>query len=90
MRRMRSDFPPDARSAQNFIPDGAGWSGLDPPGIAQESINLRSRALQNSGTPNQSLPRDTQPPSENDAIGTKDTELTDQLLAFMKVSKPTN
>ena len=28
--------------------------------------------------------------SEGDAIGTSDTELTDQLLAFMKVGKPTN
>jgi hypothetical protein len=28
--------------------------------------------------------------SEGDAIGTSDTELTDQLLVFMKVGKPTN
>jgi hypothetical protein len=28
--------------------------------------------------------------SIGDAIGTKDAELTDQMLAFMKVGKPTN
>ena len=66
------------------------WAGLDPPGIAQESINLEAALCKIQRCPTKAFLETHSHLSENDAIGTKDTELTDQLLAFMKVSKPTN
>ncbi len=66
------------------------WAGLDPPGIEQESINLDAALCKAQHCPTKVVLKTHNHLSVNDAIGTKDTELTDQLLAFMKLAKPTN
>ena len=65
-------------------------SGFDPPGIARESINLIATMCRQQHCPTEVLLKTHNHISEGEAIGTKDTELTDQLLAFMKRGKPAN
>jgi triacylglycerol lipase len=64
------------------------WAGLDPPGIERESVNLVDALCKAQRCPTQSLLKTHNHISIANAIGTTDTELTDQLLAFMKLGKP--
>ena len=66
------------------------YAGLDPPGIAQASIDLIDALCNAQRCPTKLFLKTHSHMSEGNAIGTNDTELTDQLLAFMKVGKPTN
>ena len=65
-------------------------AGLDPPGIARESTDLIDAMCRQQHCPTKVFLSTHNHISVANAIGTKDTELTDQLLAFMKVGKPTN
>lgn len=60
------------------------WAGLEPPGIERESVNLDA-ALRRTHRPVTTLVLKTHSHiSAMNAIGTADTELTDQMLAFVK------
>ena len=63
------------------------YAGFDPPGIEKESINLIDALCKAERCPTKVFLKTHSHMSEGDAIGTTDTELTDQLLAFMKVGK---
>jgi acetyl esterase/lipase len=64
------------------------WAGLDPPGIEKESINLVDALCKAQRCPAKVLLQTHNHISVANAIGTNDTELTDQLLVFMKLGKP--
>ena len=66
------------------------YAGFDPPGIEQESINLIDALCKAQRCPTKAFLKTHSHMSEGNSIGTNDTELTDQMLAFMKVGKPTN
>ena len=66
------------------------YAGLDPPGIERESVDLVAALCKQQRCPTKVLLKTHNHISVAQSIGTKDTELSDQLLAFMKVGKPTN
>jgi triacylglycerol lipase len=66
------------------------WAALDPPGIERESVNLVDALCKQQRCPAKVLLKTHNHISVAQSIGTRDTELSDQLLAFMKVGKPTN
>ena len=66
------------------------YAALDPPGIERESINLIDALCKAQRCPAKVFLKTHNHISIAQAIGTKDTELSDQLLAFMKVGRPTN
>jgi len=66
------------------------YAGLDPPGIERESTDLIAALCKQQRCPTKVLLKTHNHISVAQSIGTKDTELSDQLLAFMKVGKPTN
>ena len=75
---------------KSSVPLMVAYAGLDPPGIERESINLIEALCAAQRCPQKVFLKTHSHISEGDAIGTSDTELTDQLLVFMKVGKPTN
>jgi triacylglycerol lipase len=66
------------------------WAGLDPPGIEKESVDLNDKLCKTQKCPTKVFLKTHDHISVANAIGTKDTELTDQILVFMKMGKPTN
>lgn len=66
------------------------WAGLDPPGIEKESVDLNEKLCKASKCPTKVFLKTHDHISVANAIGTRDTELTDQILTFMKMGKPTN
>ena len=66
------------------------WAGLDPPGIEKESINLNDALCKAQKCPTKVFLKTHDHISVANAIGTDDTELSDQILAFVKAGKPTN
>jgi triacylglycerol lipase len=72
------------------VPLMVAYAGLDPPGIEKESINLIDTLCKAQKCPTKTFLKTHSHISIGAAIGTKDTELSDQMLAFMKVSRPTN
>src|SRR5262249_16666357 len=65
-------------------------AGLDPPGIERESVDLNSALCKAQHCPTRVVLKTHDHISVADAIGTSDTELTDAILAFAKMGKPTN
>lgn len=59
-------------------------AGLDPPGIEKESINLDAALCKINRCPTRVVLKTHSHISVTNAIGTADTELSDQLLAFIK------
>jgi acetyl esterase/lipase len=73
------------------VPLMVAYAGFDPPAIAQQSTDLIAALCKRTqGCASSLLLKTHNHMSEGNSIGTKDTELTDQILAFMKVGKPTN
>jgi triacylglycerol lipase len=66
------------------------YAGLDPVGIERESIDLIDALCKAQRCPTKAFLKTHSHISTGAAIGTKDVEMTDQMLAFIKVSKPTN
>ncbi len=66
------------------------WAGLDPPGIERESINLNDALCKAQKCPTKVFLKTHDHISVANAIGTDDTELSDQIAAFIKLGKPTN
>ena len=66
------------------------WAGLDPPGIEKESINLNDALCKAQKCPTKVFLKTHDHISVANAIGTDDTELTDQILTFVKMGKPVN
>ena len=64
------------------------WAGLDPPGIERESVNLVDALCKAQRCPTKTFLQAHNHISVANAIGTNDTELTDQLRAFMQLGKP--
>jgi acetyl esterase/lipase len=88
-----SKFPalsPTPGLLKTTVPLMVVYAGLDPPGIERESINLIETLCNAQRCPQKVFLKTHSHISEGDAIGTSDTELTDQLLVFMKVGKPMN
>jgi len=85
-----AQMSPTAGLLKTSVPLMVVWAGLDPPGIEQASINLDAALCKAQRCPTKVVLKTHNHLSMNDAIGTQDTELTDQLLAFMKLAKPTN
>jgi acetyl esterase/lipase len=83
-------FSPTPGLLKSSVPLMVIYAGLDPPGIERESINLVDALCKQKGCPTKAFLKTHSHISTGAAIGTKDTELSDQMLAFMKVSKPTN
>ena len=63
------------------------YAGFDPPPIEKESINLIEAKCKAQACPRKVLLKTHSHMSEGAAIGTKDVELTDQILAFVKTGK---
>jgi triacylglycerol lipase len=66
------------------VPLLVAYAGFDPPGIEKESINLIDVLCKAQRCPAKAFLRTHSHMSIGAAIGTKDTELTDQILAFVK------
>ncbi|HVG52506.1 MAG TPA: alpha/beta hydrolase [Xanthobacteraceae bacterium] len=72
------------------VPLMVAYAGLDPVAIEKESINLIDAMCKAQRCPTKAFLKTHSHMSSGNAIGTKDTELTDQMLTFMKIGKPTN
>jgi triacylglycerol lipase len=72
------------------VPMLVAYAGFDPPGIEKGSIEMIDRLCQAKHCPTKVFLKTHSHMSEGDAIGTDDTELTDQIAAFVKAGKPTN
>jgi acetyl esterase/lipase len=72
------------------VPLMVAYAGFDPPDIATDSADLIDTLCKAQRCPTKAFLKTHSHMSIGNAIGTKDTELTDQLLAFMKIAKPTN
>lgn len=72
------------------IPLLIAYAGFDPPGIEKASIDTIDALCKTQRCPTKVFLKTHSHMSEGNAIGTKDTELTDAMLEFMKVAKPTN
>ena len=66
------------------VPLMLAWAGLDPPGIERQSIDLDAALREAGRAPAKAVLKTHSHISLNHAIGTADTELTDQLLAFIE------
>jgi acetyl esterase/lipase len=66
------------------------WAGLDPPGIEAESVNLEAALCKAGRCPTKLFLKTHSHVSPPVSIGTKDTELTDQLISFMKLQRSSN
>ena len=69
---------------QTKVPLMLAWAGLDPPGIERQSIDLDAALRKAGRAPAKAVLKTHSHISLNNAIGTADTELTDQLLAFIE------
>jgi acetyl esterase/lipase len=81
---------PTPGSLKTQVPLMVVYAGLDPPGIERESTNLIDALCKQQRCPTKALLKTHNHISVANAIGTKDSELTDQLLAFMKIGKRMN
>jgi triacylglycerol lipase len=81
---------PQPALLKSSVPLMVVWAGLDPPGIEAESVNLSDTLCKAQKCPTKILLKTHSHMSVSYAIGTSDTELTDQILAFVKAGKPTN
>ena len=66
------------------VPLMLAWAGLDPPPIERQSIDLDAALRKAGRNPAKAVLKTHSHISLNNAIGTADTELSDQLLAFIK------
>ncbi|MCX7296050.1 MAG: alpha/beta hydrolase [Hyphomicrobiales bacterium] len=66
------------------VPLMLAWAGLDPPPIERQSIDLDAALRKAGRAPAKAVLKTHSHISLNNAIGTADTELTDQLLAFIE------
>lgn len=66
------------------------YAGLDPPDIEHQSINLIEALCSANRCPEKVFLKTHSHISEGDAIGTNDTELSDQLLSFIRAGKQSN
>lgn len=88
-----SKYPPVSPTPgllKTTVPLMVAYAGLDPPGIEKESINLIDALCKAKACPTKVFLKTHSHISTGAAIGTKDTELSGQMLTFMKVSRPTN
>ena len=69
---------------QTKVPLMLAWAGLDPPPIERQSIDLDAALRKAGRAPVTAVLKTHSHISLNNAIGTADTELTDQLLAFIE------
>ena len=66
------------------VPLMLAWAGLDPPPIERQSIDLDAALRKAGRAPAKAVLKTHSHISLNNAIGTADAELTDQLLAFIE------
>jgi triacylglycerol lipase len=83
-------FSPTPGLLKTQVPLMVAYAGFDPPGIEQASIDLIDALCKAQRCPAKTFLKTHNHMSIGNAIGTDDTELTDQMLAFMKAGKPTN
>lgn len=81
---------PTPRLVKSTVPLMVVWAGLDPPAIEAESVNLSDVLCKAQKCPTKVLLKKHSHISVANAIGTDDTELTDQIQAFVKNGRPTN
>jgi acetyl esterase/lipase len=75
---------------KSTVPLMVAWAGLDPPAIEADSVELADTLCKAQKCPTKVFLKTHSHMSEGNAIGTNDTELTDQIAAFVKSGKPTN
>ena len=88
-----SKYPPLSPQpglTKSSVPLMVVWAGLDPPSIEAESVNLSDALCKAQKCPTKVLLKTHSHISVANAIGTDDTELTDQIATFVKNGKPTN
>lgn len=83
-------WSPQPGLIKSSVPLMVAWAGLDPPSIEAASVNLADALCKAQKCPTKVLLKTHSHMSEGNAIGTDDTELTDQILTFVKSGKPTN
>jgi len=81
---------PQPGLTKSSVPLMVVWAGLDPPSIEGESVNLNDALCKAQKCPTKVFLKTHSHISVANAIGTNDTELTDQISAFVKSGKPTN
>jgi triacylglycerol lipase len=89
-RSKYTERSPTPGLLKSQVPLMVAYAGLDPPGIERESINLIDNLCKQQRCPTKAFLKTHSHISIGAAIGTKDTELTDQVLTFMKAAKPMN
>jgi hypothetical protein len=75
---------------QTSVPLMIAWTGLDPVGIQADAMKLEAALCKAEKCPTKIVLRTHNHVLLPVSIGTSDTELTDQLIAFMKHRKTTN
>jgi acetyl esterase/lipase len=69
---------------KSSVPLMVAWAGLDPPSIEAESINLSDALCKAQKCPTKVYLKTHSHISSGNSIGTSDTELSDQIAAFVK------